>query len=74
MKDSIAQFKKVNLTAKQIIDFRYEVTGPKSSNQTERDSRIEVVGQDTDTDFHLNYNVVMLACQYGSKNILEWLF
>jgi len=74
MNDSVAQFKKVNLTPKQIIDFGYEVTGPKSSNQTERDSRIENMDQDTDTNFHLNYNVVMLACQYGSKNILEWLF
>jgi hypothetical protein len=40
MNDSVTQFKKVNLTPKQIIDFSYEVTGPKSTNQTDRDSRI----------------------------------
>ena len=74
MNDSISQFKKVNLTPKQIIDFSYEVTGPKSSNQTDRDSRIHHVDQEADTNFHLNYNVVMLACQYGSTKILEWLF
>lgn len=74
MNDSVSQFKKVNLTSKQIIDFSYEVTGPKSSNQTDRDSRIYLMDQEADINFHLNYNVVMLACQYGSTKILEWLF
>ena len=74
MNDSISQFLKVGLSPKQIIDFGYEVSGPKSTNQADRDSRIYLVEQEPDSNFHLNYNVVMLACQYGSKNILEWLF
>ena len=74
MNDSVSQFKKVGLTPKQIIDFGYEVSGAKSTNQADRDSRIYLTDRDADSTFHLNYNVVMLTCQYGSKNILEWLY
>ena len=31
MHDDVAKFQKLNLSAKQILDFNYEISGPKSS-------------------------------------------
>jgi len=68
MKDSVSQFVNLGLTKQQIVNFTYQVSGPKSQSHTERS------GMTTQSDlFQLNYTVVMLACHYGAVKILKYL-
>lgn len=77
MNDDVVKFKRLGMTVEQILEFNYEITGPKSSAQTARDSRNSTMTYNDQNrgslNFQLNYNVVMLACQYGSAKLLEWL-
>ena len=74
MNDNVNQFKNLCLTENQICDFVYQVTGPKtiSSSQSQAISIRNKIGESE--IFQLNYNIVMLACPYGSIKILEYLY
>ena len=67
MEDNPYKFHKLRLKTNQIIEFVYIIQGPKRSFV----SRSEINQDDINM---LNYNIVMMACQYGSIKILNYLY
>ena len=71
--DDVNKFRQIGLTHSQIIEFVYQVSGPKSMAYTER-SLQRGERKDDSEFFCLNYSIIMLCCQYNSPKIMEYIY
>lgn len=72
MMDDVREFKNLKMTEDEICNFVYQISGPKSLAQTERESRDRTSNTYTEY-FQLNFNIIMLAVMYRSKKFMNYL-
>lgn len=71
MEDKIELFDSIGFKADDIINFVYH--NEQNFDHDDGSQMRDTMGFDVNVQ-HLNYNIVMLACQYGAFKILEYLY